>query len=98
MSFDPFSYIYTFLDLLFSALQLAIVGRALLSWFPLGPGNPFYPLAVILHQVTEPILGPLRRIIPTIGMIDISPIVALLLINFIHSALLPLVFRASRGF
>ena len=40
------------------------------------PGNPFYALAVILHQITEPILSPLRRIIPMIGMIDITPIVA----------------------
>src|SRR5207247_864399 len=76
-----------FIDQLFQILSLAIVCRALLSWFPVRPGNPFYPLAVILNQVTEPILGPLRRIIPTIGMIDISPIVALLLLNAMQAML-----------
>jgi YggT family protein len=86
-----------FIDILFQVLFLAIVGRALLSWFPVRPGNPFYPLAVILHQITEPILGPLRRIIPTIGMIDISPLVALFLLQFIQYALQSALHTALRG-
>jgi YggT family protein len=64
-----FGFLRTFVDLLFQILILAIIARALLSWFPVRPGNPFYALAVILHQITEPILAPLRRVIPMIGMI-----------------------------
>src|SRR5438067_4804118 len=86
-----------FVDILFQILFLAIIGRALLSWFPVRPGNPFYPLALILHQITEPILGPLRRIIPTIGPIDISPIVALLLLQFIQSVLADALVKAARS-
>jgi len=86
-----------FVDILFQILFLAIIGRALLSWFPVRPGNPFYPLALILHQITEPILGPLRRVIPTIGMIDISPIVALFLLQFIQVALQSALHSALRG-
>jgi YggT family protein len=63
------------------------VGRALLSWFPIGPGNPLFQLVVILNQITEPILAPLRRVIPRIGMLDISPMVALLLLQFLQSLL-----------
>jgi YggT family protein len=42
---------------------------------------------VILNQITEPILAPLRRVIPRIGMLDISPMVALLLLQFLQSLL-----------
>lgn len=86
-----------FIEILFQVLILAILGRALLSWFPVRPGNPFFPLAVILHQITEPLLGPLRRIIPTIGMIDISPIVALFLLQIMQGALLSALHSAFRG-
>jgi len=86
-----------FVDILFQVLFLAILGRALLSWFPVRPGNPFFLLAVILHQITEPILGPLRRIIPTIGMIDISPIVALFLLQIVQTVLLKALNSAFQG-
>ena len=58
----------------------AIFIRALLSWFPIDPRNP---LVTILYDVTEPILDPLRRVIPRLGMIDITPLVAILLIQVI---------------
>ena len=93
------AFLLTFFDILFKAITLAIVARSLLSWFPIGPNNPFYPLAVILHQVTEPILGPLRRIIPMVGMFDISPIVALLLIQWvIQPAVMAALYSAARAF
>ncbi len=59
-------------------LTFAIIGRALLSWFP---DMQHSGLGRILVNLTEPILSPLRRIIPRIGMIDISPIVAILVIQ-----------------
>lgn len=90
-------FLANFINLFFQILMLAIVARALLSWFPVRPGNPFHPLAVILHQITEPLLGPLRRVIPTIGMIDISPIVALLLLQFLQSALINALITSARA-
>ncbi|HZT08967.1 MAG TPA: YggT family protein [Chloroflexota bacterium] len=90
-------YLQLFIDYLFQALTLAIIGRALLSWFQLRPGNPFYPLAVILFQITEPILGPLRRILPPFGMIDLSPLVALLLLQVINSVLQQALVSAARS-
>jgi YggT family protein len=76
------NYFVSFVDLLFTILIYAIVGRALLSWFNLGPGNPIIRL---LYEITEPILAPMRRVIPMIGMLDISPIVAILLLSFMQN-------------
>jgi len=80
-------WVLTFVQLLFEALTFAIIARALLSWFNLGPGHP---LVRVLYDLTEPILGPLRRIVPTIGMIDITPIAAILLLQFAERLLLGL--------
>lgn len=78
-------FLYQFVDLLFNILIFAIVGRALLSWFNVGPSNP---VGRILYEITEPILGPMRRVIPMIGMLDISPIVAILLLTFMQGLIL----------
>jgi YggT family protein len=80
-----------FISILFQALIFAIVARALLSWFNLGPSHP---LVRILYDVTEPILAPLRRVIPRIGMFDITPIVAILLLDIVQRLLFGLVARA----
>lgn len=76
-------YLVTFMDLLLTVLGFAIIIRALLSWVSIDPYNP---LVQILFQITEPILAPLRRIIPPIGgMMDISPIVALILLQVLQA-------------
>lgn len=72
-----------FVALLTQILTFAIVIRALLSWFPVDPTNP---LVVILVQITDPILEPMRRVIPRIGMFDLTPIFAILLLQFIGQA------------
>jgi len=56
-------------------LTFAIIARSLLSWFPQSPNNP---MVRILFQVTEPVLAPFRRIIPRLGMMDLSPIAAII--------------------
>jgi YggT family protein len=72
-------------------LYFAIIARALLSWFSMGPHNP---VIKILFDITEPILAPLRSIIPRIGMIDISPIVALLILGLIRAQVLPVIYQS----
>ena len=58
---------------------LAVFARIILSWFPLQPGGGMAQVFSLLYAVTEPVLGPVRRIIPPIGMgIDISPIIVIL--------------------
>ena len=65
-------------------LTALIFFRAILSWFPIDPHNP---LVTFLYEVTEPILAPLRNVIPRIGMIDITPLVAIILVQIIGQAL-----------
>ena len=81
-------WLIQFINLLFQVLIFAIVARALLSWFNL---RPDHPLVRILFDLTEPILNPLRRVIPTIGMLDITPIAAIILLQFTRGILLGLV-------
>ncbi len=64
-------------------LTVGIFLRAIMSWFPIDPSNP---LAQILIQLTEPILAPIRRIMPRIGMIDLTPMAAIILLQVLSSA------------
>jgi YggT family protein len=66
---------------LFNLWSFAVLARVLLSYLNL---SPYHPVVRALYLVTEPILAPLRRVIPPIGMIDITPIVALLLIQLLE--------------
>ena len=79
------SWLASFVSLLFWALELAILIRVLLSWFRPNPYNPFVQA---IYQITEPIMGPLRRIIPPLGMIDITPMVALIILQIIQEIVL----------
>ena len=73
--------LYKVIDILFTLFELAILARVLLSWFRV---NPYHPAVAFLYQITEPILKPLRNVIPPLGMIDISPIVALILMDIVR--------------
>ena len=77
-------FVYEFLSILLTVLYVAILARVLLSWFPINPSNPIIRL---LWDITEPILAPLRRVIPRIGMFDLSPLAAFLVITFLAQAL-----------
>ena len=61
-------------------MAILIVIRSLLSWFPVDRNNF---LVGFLETVTDPMLLPLRRIIPKLDMIDLSPMVAILLLMLI---------------
>jgi len=68
--------------------MLCIFGVIILSWFPLAPGGPGYAVARVLRQVTDPVLLPLRRMIPPIGgMFDLSPIIVIILVQVIRGQL-----------
>ena len=77
---DFLAVFYDAIRLLCQALTLAIVLRAISSWFSPVPTSR---LAFILYQLTEPVLAPLRRIIPRAGMFDLTPLVAIILLQLI---------------
>lgn len=69
---------------LLSLYGLMIIIRIIFSW---GQVSYVNPLMRLLVSVTEPLLGPLRRIIPPLGMFDISPIVAFIIIWLFQAAI-----------
>ena len=74
------------LSLLFTVLSIAVIARALLSWFD--PTMRF-PISQLIVDLTEPIIAPIRRVVPPIGgMIDLSPIVALILLQVIERVII----------
>jgi len=80
-----------FVDLFFTLLSLAVLARVLLSWVRV---SPYHPAVELLYQITEPVLAPLRRVIPPVGMMDISPIIAMFLLRIIGQVLVAII----RGF
>ena len=56
----------------------ALILQAVLSWI-----NPYSPLAAPTHQLTRPLLDPIRRFVPLISGIDLSPLVAILLLQVV---------------
>ncbi len=78
------TFFLDFLELLCEVLTFVILLRIIMSWFPQRPTNV---LTNLLYQVTEPILAPLRRIIPRVGRLDFSPMVAVILLQIIATLL-----------
>jgi YggT family protein len=65
---------------------VVLFARAIFSWFP-APGGGLATLNRLLVDLTEPLLAPLRRIIPPAGMFDVSFIVAFLLLTVLRTAI-----------
>ena len=63
-------------------LAFAILARALLSWVR---PDPYNPIVRALNAITDPILEPLRRIIPRIGMMDLTPMAAMFMLFILAS-------------
>jgi len=81
------------IDTLFALYMWALIFSAILSWLVafnvVNTSNPFvYRVGDFLHRITEPVLGPVRRLMPNLGGIDISPIIVILLIQFIVRGLI----------
>ena len=81
----------TIIVLVFQILWWAILIRVILSWLPMAGIriDPYNPAVQLLSSITDPILEPLRKY-TTVGMIDLSPIVALIGLQLIQSILLGL--------
>lgn len=74
------------LDILLSSYKWIIIIRALISW--VNP-DPYNPIVQFLVRVTEPVLRPLRKLVPTWRMgIDLSPLIAILILIFLEYALI----------
>lgn len=57
---------------------LIVVARAISTFFPISPGSPFLPIVDFLYRATEPVFTPIRRVLPTMGPFDFTPLVVLI--------------------
>jgi YggT family protein len=74
--------------LIFRGFELLIIARILLSW--LNP-DPYSPIVQGIHNLTEPILAPVRRRLPPTGMFDLSPMVVLLIAVILNQIVVQLI-------
>jgi YggT family protein len=68
---------------LLDLVVIVLIIRALLSWFPISYESPFRPVRDTIYRVTDPILAPIRRVIPPMGGLDLSILVVILLIRVV---------------
>jgi YggT family protein len=68
---------------------IVLVLRAVLSWFPARPGTALASINSVLFQLTDPLLAPLRRVIPPAGMIDLSFMVLFFIVLILRNVLCP---------
>jgi YggT family protein len=68
----------------FTILRFALIVRVISSWLPISPYSPWIRWS---YALSEPILAPLRRIVPNLGGLDITPILAYFLLSIIESVL-----------
>jgi YggT family protein len=85
VSAGPRGLLVLLVSLTFGLLQIALLVRVLSSWFRISPYSAWIRWSFVL---TEPILAPLRRVIPPFGMMDVTPIVAYFLLRIFASLLL----------
>jgi YggT family protein len=68
-----------------------LLGRIVLSWFPPSGPGPLESIRQVLFRITEPVLGPIRRLLPPVRMggmgLDLSPMIVFLVLQILISAI-----------
>jgi YggT family protein len=83
-SAGPAGVAHLAISAIFSLFRIAIIVAVVSSWLPISPYSKWVRWS---HRLSEPVLAPLRRVIPSIGGIDITPILAYFLLGLIESAI-----------
>jgi len=79
---------------IFTAIRWLVIARIILSFLPLFLRiDPYHPIIRFVHESTEPLMAPFRRLIPPIGGFDLSPIVLFLVLQVVEELILQVVFR-----
>lgn len=68
-----------------TAYMVVLFARAIMSWFPVRPGTSLASVYRVLLDLTEPVLAPLRRVIPPAGMFDLSFLVLFLALGILRT-------------
>lgn len=83
------SILITIVQTLGSILLLIVLASVLLSYFL----PPFHSIRVFLDKIVNPLLAPIRRVVPPLGMIDFSPIILMILIQVLETVLVAILAR-----
>lgn len=73
----------------FTVLVWLVIGRCILSFIP---HNPYQPIIKFIYDITEPVMSPFRRLLPTAGAIDFSPILAILAVSLVQRIVIQLLY------
>ncbi len=80
-------YVAQFTMTFITILTWAIVARALIGFLPIDQSSTIYQ---VLFRITEPVIDPIRRVLPSTGMIDLSPLAAILLLIVLQQMVIQL--------
>ncbi|MEI7847577.1 MAG: YggT family protein [Chloroflexota bacterium] len=64
-------------------LTFLVLAHVILSYFM----NPYHPVRQFIDRMVDPLLSPIRKIVPLIGMMDFSPVILIILVQFISDAI-----------
>ena len=83
---NPFLWlVLTLLDIYFYVIFATVIISWLVAFNVINGGNPYVrQVAFALRRLTEPLLGPIRRVLPNLGAVDISPIILLIALQFVR--------------
>jgi YggT family protein len=81
-------FFIAFINILSQVLILLVIVYVILSYFL----SPYHPVRSFVDRIVEPMLSPIRRVVPLVGVFDFSPIVLILLIQVISSVLVRLLY------
>jgi YggT family protein len=62
---------------------LIVIARTISTFFPISSGSPFLPVVDFLYKATEPVFAPIRRVLPTVGPFDFTPVVVIIGVNIV---------------
>ncbi len=81
--------LFSVVNFIFNFFIIMIFARVILSWVRVSPYHPTWgPIINFIYQVTEPIMAPVRNIMPPMGGFDFSPIIVLLGLDFLRRIVL----------
>jgi len=76
-------FVAQMINLIANVLTILVIAWAILSWFM----SPYHPLREALDRVVEPMLAPIRRVLPAMGGVDLSPMILIIAIEIVASIL-----------
>ena len=78
------NYLILFINAISQLLVLLVIVSVIMSYFM----DPYHPIRRSIDSVVEPMLAPIRRVVPLIGMLDFSPFILLLLLQLLRNLII----------